>query len=274
MTDDGSFRVVSVDATRTARAIIAAQNAEAADARHLAELVVGAVLFRETMAPDLRAQCVLHGAQNTGRIAVDAHPEGKTRGIVARPKTSPEVELGEGARLEMLRTLPQQRGHRGVVEFPPGGTVSKAVMEYMQVSEQIVTMVSISARFQGATLSRAIGYLVQLTPETLPEPLRVMTERLPAFESIDARADDPATSPRSLVGELLEGLAHEVTAEVDVEFFCNCSEDRVLASLGTLPRADVRELLSGGTPIELSCDYCGTSYKVSEAQLRALMDRS
>lgn len=274
MTEDGSFRVVAVEATRTARAIIDAQKTEGADARHLAELVVGAVLFRETMAPDLRAQCVLHGADGTGRIVVDAQPEGNTRGIVGRAKTAREVKLGEGARLEMLRTLPQQRGHRGVVEFPPDATVSKAVMEYMQVSEQIVTMVAISARFEGETLRRAIGYLVQLTPETLAEPLRVMTERLPAFESIDARADDPATTPSTLVSELLEGLAYQVTAEVDVKFFCNCSAERVLASLASLPRTDIQELLSGNEPVELSCDYCGTGYTVSEAQLRALLDRS
>lgn len=274
MTEDGSFRVVAVDATRTARAIIEAQTAEGSDAQHLAELVVGAVLFRETMAPDLRAQCVLHGSDGTGRIVVDAQPEGRTRGIVSRPKASAAVMLGQGARLEMLRTLPQQRGHRGVVEFPADATVSKGVMEYMQVSEQIVTMVAICARFDGASLRRAMGYLVQLTPETLAEPLRIMTERLPAFESIDARADDPNTTPRGLVGALLDGLPYQVTAEVDVQFFCNCSAERVLASIGTLSRTDIQELLSGGGPVELSCDYCGKSYKVSEAQLRALMDRS
>jgi molecular chaperone Hsp33 len=274
MTEDGSFRVVTVDATESARAMIAAQRAEGADALHLAELIVGAVLFRETMAPDLRAQCVLHGANNSGRIAIDAQPEGKTRALIAHNKRKTEVELGDGAQLEMVRTLPQQRGFRGVIEVPPGGTTAKALMEYMHASEQIVTMIAIATPFDGATLSRALGYLVQLTPETKTEPLRVMTERLPAFESIDEHAKDPHETPHTLAAKLLEGMAYQVTSEEPVTFYCPCSAERVLGSIATLPRADIEELLSGGGPISTNCDYCNKTYEVTTAQLRALLDRS
>jgi molecular chaperone Hsp33 len=276
MTDDGSFRVVSVDATQCARGIIAAQRAAGPEAKLLAELTVGAILFRETMAPDLRAQCVLHGADDSGRIAIDAQPEGRTRGLIARAKGASAVVLGDGAQLEMVRTLPQQRGFRGVVEVPPGASTAQALMEYMQSSEQIVTMIAIAARFdgEGATLSRALGYLVQLTPETRPEPLRIMTERLPSFESIDERARDLEETPHTLAAKLLEGLDFEVTSEERVAFACNCSAERVLASVSSLPRADIEELLSAGSSVSLTCDYCNQSYEVSLAQLRALLDRS
>jgi molecular chaperone Hsp33 len=274
MTEDGSFRVVAVDVTNTARTIVAAQRAEGPDAARLSELVVGAVLYRETMAPDLRAQCVLHGASGTGRIVVDAQPEGKTRGLVARPRGSAEVMISDGARLEMLRTLPQQRGHRGVVAVHTGATMSQALMEYLQVSEQIVSMVAIAAPFDDGSLIRAMGYLVQLTPETRAEPLRLMTARLPAFESIEDRARDRSYTAQTLIEALLEGLAYEVLSSVEVRFFCNCSAERVLASLASISRADIQELLSSDEPVELSCDYCNTAYPVSEAQLRALLDRS
>lgn len=274
MTEDGSFRVVTLDATDSARAMIEAQRAEGADALHLAELIVGTVLFRETMAPDLRAQCVLHGANNSGRIAIDAQPEGKTRALIARNKRATEVVLGEGAQLEMVRTLPQQRGFRGVIEVPAGGTTAKALMEYMHASEQIVTMIAIATPFDGGKLTRAFGYLVQLTPETKTEPLRVMTERLPAFESIDERAKDANETPLTLAEKLLEGMPFQVTSEEPVTFFCNCSAERVLASLSTLPRADIEELRSGGGPLSMNCDYCNKSYEITAAQLRALLDRS
>ncbi len=274
MTDDGSFRVVVVDATQCARAMIEAQQAEDTDAAHLAELAVGAVLFRETMAPDLRAQCVLHGSDGSGRIAIDAQPEGNTRALLARSKGAREVILGDGAQLEMVRTLPQQRGFRGVVSVPPGASVSQALMEYMQSSEQIVTMIAIAAPFEDGKLLRAMGYLLQLTPETRPEPLRLMTERLPAFESITDRAKDLEETPHTLVARLLEGLAFEVTAEGPVRFFCNCSAERVIASVASLPRSDIEELLADGTAVSLNCDYCNKSYEVPPARLRALLNRS
>lgn len=275
MTDDGSFRVVSVDATASARAMIAAQRAVGSERTTLAELIVGAVLFRETMAPDLRAQCVLHGANNSGRIAIDAMPEGNTRALIARNKHASEVVLGPDAQLEMVRTLPNQRGFRGVIEVPHEGTVSQAMMEYMQSSEQIVTMIAIAAPLDAqGELVRALGYLVQLTPETRPEPLRVMTERLPAFESIATRAKDLEQTPYTLVAQLLEGLDHRVTSEQDVQFFCPCSEERVMQSLASLSRADIEELLSDNKPVQMHCDYCNKSYDIAPARLRALLNRS
>ncbi len=275
MTDDGSFRVVAVDVTQTARDAIAAQRAAGRDAAHFAELITGAVLFRETMAPDQRVQCVLHGSADSGRLAVDAQPEGRTRGLLARKGGAPEVLLGPGARLEMLRTLPNRRGYRGVVEVPTGGTITAGVMEYLQTSEQIVSMVSIAAPFDAdGRLVRAMGYLLQLTPETRRGPLEVMTLRLQEFESITAQALDPAQGPRALVEELLYGMDYAVTAEVPVSFFCGCDGTKVLASLASLSRADLEDLLSSGEPIELNCDYCMRSYVVTPAQLRGLSLRS
>jgi molecular chaperone Hsp33 len=274
MTEDGSFRVVTVDATESARAMIAAQRARGADALHLAELIVGTVLFRETMAPNLRAQCVLHGANNSGRIAIDAQPEGKTRALITHNKHKTEVEFGEGALLEIVRTLPQQRGFRGVIEVAPGATVTQALMQYMHASEQIVTMIAIAAPFDGARLTRALGYLVQLTPETKTEPLRVMTERLSSFESIDERAKDPNETVHTLAATLLEGMPYQVTSEQPVTFHCPCSAERVLESIATLPRADIEELLSSEEPLTTTCDYCNATYEITTAQLRALLERS
>jgi hypothetical protein len=54
MTEDGSFRVVAVDATRTARAIIEAQAAEGSDAQHLAELTARTAPVASSSTPNPR----------------------------------------------------------------------------------------------------------------------------------------------------------------------------------------------------------------------------
>jgi redox-regulated HSP33 family molecular chaperone len=59
LTDDNAFRVITVDATETVRGVITAQKVSGEAARVFAELVVGAVLVRETMSPDLRVQAIL-----------------------------------------------------------------------------------------------------------------------------------------------------------------------------------------------------------------------
>ena len=94
MTDDGSFRVVATRTTDMVRGATAAQGVRGAAARTFGELLTGAVLVRESMAPDLRVQAVLQGDDRRSRMVADAHPDGMTRGLVqlaAGKTTLPEV---------------------------------------------------------------------------------------------------------------------------------------------------------------------------------------
>jgi molecular chaperone Hsp33 len=67
MTDDGAFRVITVRTTDTVRRMLAAQSLWGAEGEHLAELVTGAILVRETMAPDHRLQAILRSADGSRR---------------------------------------------------------------------------------------------------------------------------------------------------------------------------------------------------------------
>ncbi|MEO6417998.1 MAG: Hsp33 family molecular chaperone HslO, partial [Polyangiaceae bacterium] len=82
MTDDGAFRVITVDATATVRAILAAQKVPANMARLFGELVVGAILIRETLSPELRIQTILQGDDGRSRMVTDAQADGTTRGLL------------------------------------------------------------------------------------------------------------------------------------------------------------------------------------------------
>src|SRR4051812_39339917 len=82
ITDDGAFRVIIASTTHTVREVIAKQRARGTTAEHLGDMVTGAVLVRETMAPDLRLQCILKGANASGSLVADTHPTGATRGLV------------------------------------------------------------------------------------------------------------------------------------------------------------------------------------------------
>ena len=66
ITDDGAFRVIVARTTDTVQNVLKAQGAQGPTARHLGDLVTGAVLFRETMAPNLRVQGILKGSGGSG----------------------------------------------------------------------------------------------------------------------------------------------------------------------------------------------------------------
>lgn len=274
VTHDGAFRVIVVRTTETVREAIRTQEVRGPNAEHLADVVTGTVLVRLTMAPTYRVQGIVRGAGNRGTLVGDSHPDGTARALVQRPAGLEEVSLGQGAIMQMMRTLPNGAVAQGVVEVPPAG-VSGALMSYFQSSEQIESVVSVGALFEDGGVAAAGGYLVQLLPEVSRAPLAVMTERL------DLDFSDRATvlralqhDPAALLAEILAGMPFAQTQDHALRFGCHCSSVRVLASLATLPKSDIKELMESGEQLWINCDYCGQQYEMSPKALAGLLSPS
>lgn len=274
VTHDGAFRVIVVRTTETVREAIRTQGVTGADAEHLADVVTGTILVRLTMAPTYRVQGIVRGAGNRGTLVGDSHPDGTARALVQRPAGLREVSLGPGAIMQMMRTLPNGAVAQGVVEVPEAG-VSGALMSYFQSSEQIESVASVGTLFENGKLSAAGGYLVQLLPEVSREPLAVMTERLSADFS-DRAAVLPVLQqdPAALLSALLADMPYVQTQEHELRFGCHCSSVRVLASLATLPKSDIKELMESEEQLSISCDYCGQKYEMSPKALAGLLSPS
>jgi molecular chaperone Hsp33 len=276
MTDDGAFRVVNVRTTDTVRRVLEAQRVTGRSAALLGELVTGAILVRETMAPDYRLQALLRSRDNASRLVADSHPDGGTRGLISGA-TAREAFALDGGTLEIVRTLYNGDVHRGVVEVPGGKGMSDALMTYLQSSEQVASMLSVACVMDAAHGTHVVaagGYLVQLLPEVGRAPLAIMAERLDEFRDIGPllAKTDAAVSP--LLDELLYGMPFTRLTERPLSWKCRCSAVRVLASLATLPKLELVELIEAEKPIELSCDFCGHTYSLSPTQLQGLVDQS
>lgn len=273
MTDDGAFRVVTVRMTDTVAAALAAQHATGRNAQRFGELLVGSVLVRETMAPKHRVQALIHTREQRSRMVADAHPDGTTRGLLRRADAATEADLGGGS-LEMLRTLYTGELHRGVVSISDRGNLSTTLMAYMASSEQVASMIAVGCILQGGQVRAAGGYIVQLLPEVGRGPLMLMTERLRDFENIDALLVQLDADPDKLLEELLYGMPFTRLEQSPLRFGCHCSAVRVMSTLASLGRTDLLELVQGGAPIELGCDYCGKQYLVNPAELQGLLQQS
>jgi len=275
MTDDGAFRVVVARTTDTSQEALTTQKAFTSTGMVLSELITGAALLRETMAPTHRVQALLRAANNRGRLVADAHPDGGNRGLVSRAAGVPEVDPADGS-LEVLRTLYNGELHRGVVHVPKEGSISQALMAYMASSEQVATMVAVACVIKDGRVSAAGGYMVQLLPEVGRGPLAIMTERLRDFERIDG-ADGVlaklAAEPAPLLEELLYGMPYTRLGDSPLSYQCRCSAVRVMSALASLSKGDLTDLLREPV-IEMSCDYCGKSYAVTPEHLKGMLEQS
>ncbi|MCA9634153.1 MAG: Hsp33 family molecular chaperone HslO [Myxococcales bacterium] len=271
ITDDGSFRVITASTTHTVRGACVAQGTTGRTTEYLSDMLTGAVLFRETMAPSLRVQAILSGSGSTGRIVADSHPSGDTRGLVQLGKAKTELALGDGARIQVMRSLSSGKLQQGVVDASSDGGISTAYMAYMQNSEQVVSMIALDTILDDNQVVAAGGYMVQLLPEVGRAPLAVMTERLEDFRSIAAQIAQPDFTPDQLLSELLYGMPFTRLEESEVRFNCWCSEASMMGALASLPHPDIEDLVKDGEVLEIQCDYCRTEYKVAPERLRGML---
>ncbi|HEX7452166.1 MAG TPA: Hsp33 family molecular chaperone HslO [Polyangiaceae bacterium] len=274
ITDDGAFRVITARTTQTVRGAIEAQGVAGLTARHFGDLLTGSILFRETMAPNLRVQGIIKGSNGSGSVIADSHPSGQTRGLIQLKGSAKEIELGDGAVLQLMRSLPNGRINQGIVEVPKDGGISHSFMAYLQTSEQVVSMIAVGTLFDGDRVVSAGGYMVQLLPEAARGPLMVMTERLREFESIDPQLGDSAFTPSWLLDELLYGMPFTRLEESPVRFECWCDEVRVVSALASLSRGDLEHLLSTNDVLEIACEYCKRDFRIAPARLRGLLEQS
>ncbi len=272
MTDDGTFRVVTVRATDTVRGVLNSQGAKGSTARHLGDLVTGSVLIRETMSPSLRVQGILKRQDQKGYLLGDSHPTGNTRGLVGGKHAQDGFEL-KSAMLQVVRTLHDGRVQQGVVAVPDDTDVSRGLMAYMQESEQITTMIVVDTLFddEGAVLASG-GYLIQLLPGAERAPLAIMTERLEDFRSVEKFLGDPAFEPQALMEELLWGMPYTELDSSSFSYGCWCSRSSMLGALASLNRTEVQSMVDDGEVLEISCDYCQREFRVTPVELHVLLN--
>lgn len=274
VTHDGAFRVIAVRSTRTVRGLVKSQAATGPTVENLADLASGTVLVRLTMAPNYRVQGIIQGAKG-GTLVADSWPDGGTRGL-ARTTQGPVV-FGEGARMQLMRTMPNGSMHQGIVEVSREHRVSGAVMNYLLESEQVTSALGVASVLSedGSEVLVAGGYVVQLLPECTEPPLAVMYERLRHdFADLARVLAEIDADPDALVAEILSGMEYTRTLEFDLDFRCRCSAERVLASLATVGKDELEDMIQKAEPLAITCDYCRQEYEVHTEMLRGLLSAS
>jgi molecular chaperone Hsp33 len=275
ITNDAAFRIITLRTTEIVRGVLTAQNPpDLVTARLLGELITGAVLVRETMAPEQRVQLHLR-AQDQSMLLADAHPDGMTRGLFRLADPERPFSLGDHTHLQASRILPGNRLHQGIVETNADHGVSGALTSYMLISEQIHSWVEVRCLLNEAgQVLVAGGFIVQILPEYTDEGLRAMTQHLEAQPDLSVMLTELEGDPHALMALLMRNVPHTILQSTPVHYGCNCSQVRLLGALSTLGRDDIEHLLETGEVVESMCDYCHSVYRVGAEQLRGLLARA
>jgi molecular chaperone Hsp33 len=238
----------------------------------LAELVVATSLLTATLKLDGDIAVQLQGDGPVRFAAVNGTAEQEFRGVARLQAeigaTGFRDLIGEGY---MLVTITPKQGERyqGIIPLT-GNSLTETLEAYFAQSEQLPTRLYLFTELT-ETQSRAAGLLLQVLPVD-PEKAKqdfsdlvIVTDTITSTELLNLPTE-----------KMLHRLYHDEEVELfepqPIRFVCGCSREKCESAIISLGKSAIEEHIAEGK-LEISCDYCNSTYQFDSAELSLLLNK-
>lgn len=214
----------------------------------------------------------------------------KAQDIPATGRGDQAALLGEGHLAMTIQPGGHLEAYQGIVPLG-GNTLSEATRTYFRQSEQLPTFLRLAvARHyaNGQWQWRAGGLILQYVPKAGGDARPLTPAEADARDaSLDGEDDedwrrvrmlaetvedhellDPTLSPERLLYRLFHEEGVAVSPAVPLSAKCKCSRERIEAFLRTFSETEVVEMTTPSGTIDVTCEFCSTTYKFEPGQLR------
>ena len=220
----------------------------------------------------------INGGGAIGTVMVTADSEGNVKGFVGDDhiylkyndsgKLAVGLAVGTDGYLKVLRSLKLKSDYTSQVALQ-SGEIGDDFAYYFSVSEQVPTVVSVGVLVDIDYSCKAAGVLlIELLPghsEKDIEYLEDLTKKLEPISSVIDRDNDLNKYIKTLFPDA------EILETAEVRFRCDCSRERFLANLLTLPKEDLKEITKDNK-IEIRCEFCEKVYTYDEQDIKLLLE--
>ncbi|MCC8136903.1 MAG: Hsp33 family molecular chaperone HslO [Clostridiales bacterium] len=238
----------------------------------------------------------IRGDGPIGGLTVTADSAANVKGYVNNPGVYlPATEKGKldvgGAVgrgiLSVIRDLGMKEPYVGQSNLQTG-EIGDDLTYYFAMSEQVPSSVGLGVLLEknrGAQdaaedsqnpaevgqVRQAGGFIIQLMPYTSDEIIDRLEQKISEIRPVTAMLDD-GMSPEAILEELLGEFGLEITETIPTRYHCDCSRERIERALISLGKKELEEMIADGEPIEVNCQFCDKTYRVSVEELRQLFN--
>lgn len=180
--------------------------------------------------------------------------------------------LGFGT-LSVIKDMGLKEPYVGQVELQTG-EIAEDLTYYFATSEQVPSSVGLGVLMErDNTVKQAGGFIIQLMPFTEEEVIERLEQNLSKVASVTSMLEEGMT-PEDILRTLLDGFDVEIMETGGTKFACNCSKSRIEKALISIGKADIKEMIDDGEPIEVKCHFCNTGYEFSVEDLKAIYHKA
>lgn len=228
------------------------------------------------------------------QILATAYANGDVKGYIANPdvdlpltkdgKLDVGGSLGIGD-LTVIKDLGLKEPYIGTIALV-SGEIADDLTAYFFISEQQNSSVALGVKIErDYTVGAAGGMVIQMLPgaeDGSIDALEAMLDKLPPMTTLIEQVKETSAgkTPAGMVRDLLELIFKDMPEEYQVEALeerdinwnCDCSEDRMERALMSIGYTDLKEIIEEDGQAELQCQFCLKKYNFDKEHLEKLLE--
>lgn len=212
-------------------------------------------------------------------IVATADSKARVKGYVFNPDADVPVKypgkldvgsaVGEGY-LSVTKDIGLKEPYCGRIQLV-SGEIGDDITYYFSTSEQTPSSVGLGVLVDtDLTVRQAGGFIIQLMPGASDEIIDKLEKCLSEIPYVTNMLDDGYT-PEDILNIILEGMDLKISEKIPVNYYCNCSRERVEKALISIGREELTKIIDEDKKAELKCHFCNKAYNFTEDELKALL---
>lgn len=236
-------------------------------ARLLGEALAGCALMGSILKPGEKLSLQVRADGALRSLIADFDDEANVRGAISADEGASYGQLaGSPGTLVVSRSTRRGVSQQGVSPLALGDLPADMAL-YCSVSEQIESYLDVV--FGEDDFPEVGGLLLQALPDA---DLEVFDRLRRQFEEGQIKPDvELARSPAGYLMHMLREYDPQMLLEKPLQYHCSCTEGRVKAVLRSLGNEELQDMVQKDHGAEVTCQWCGQRYNISEEELIALM---
>ena len=287
MTRDGSARIHVINSTEIVDQMIKYHGTTPTATASLGRLLTGASMMGCMLGDkEDTLTLMIKGDGEAGKLLAVSDYMGNVRGYIQNPdvdlplKSNGKLDVGGAigrGELVVIKDVGGEEPYVGTIDLV-SGEIAEDITSYFASSEQIPTACALGVLVDtDLSCLAAGGAIIQLLPFADPIVAEKIEKNISKLANISGLIEK-GVSLEDIVKLAMGDIEFDVFDELDVEYRCNCSREKVGGMLKSLGKTEINKLLDEQTAegkereLEVKCRFCGTPHTFNENELMGLFE--